>query len=170
MAASCELCVQVKEPQPEEYVHVRGGQVVFTYFHFASSRSLTEAMLQSQAVCIAYETVEEPGRRLVLLEPMSEVAGRMAILEGLHHLRSCSGGKGVLLGGVPGVPRGKVLILGGGVVGLNAAKAAAGIGATVVIMDCNFTRLRFLVSSGLFSGPRCMQFRFAAAELSCSAS
>ncbi|OEH75726.1 uncharacterized protein LOC34619778 [Cyclospora cayetanensis] len=139
-----DMIVKVKEPMPEEFIYFRSGQIVFTYFHFAASRQLTEAMIQTQAVCIAYETVEEAGSVLALLEPMSEVAGRMAIQEGMHYLSSSTGGKGVLLGGVPGVPHGKVLIIGGGVVGLNAAKAAAGFGANVVIMDKSLPRLRYL--------------------------
>lgn len=130
---------------PEEYKFFRSDQVVFTYFHFAASRKLTEAMMQAGCVCIAYETVEEEGSRLPLLEPMSEVAGRMAIQEGMHFLELANGGKGVLLGGVPGVKHGKVLILGGGVVGMHAAKAAAGVGAEVVILDKSLARIRYIV-------------------------
>jgi alanine dehydrogenase len=117
---------------------------VFTYFHFAASEALTKACLDSGAVCIAYETVELPSKELPLLTPMSEVAGRMAVQEGAKYLEKPSGGSGVLLGGVPGVLPGKVLILGGGVVGTHAARIAAGMGARVSIMDIDLTRLRYL--------------------------
>ncbi|KAL8270641.1 hypothetical protein Esti_005462 [Eimeria stiedai] len=141
-----DMIVKVKEPLPEEYKLVRRGQVVFAYFHFAASRQLTEAMMEAGCVCIAYETVEGEGNRLVLLEPMSEVAGRMAIQKGMHFLEAASGGKGVLLGGVPGTKHGRVLVIGGGVVGFNAAKAAAGVGADVVVFDKSLPRLRYLDS------------------------
>ncbi len=139
-----EMIIKVKEPIASEYALVRPNQLLFTYFHFASSEELTQAMLASGAVCLAYETVERADRSLPLLVPMSEVAGRMAIQEGAKYLEKPQKGKGVLLGGVPGVPSGKVLILGGGVVGTQAAKMAAGLGARVVIMDLNLARLRYL--------------------------
>ncbi|MFC3809082.1 alanine dehydrogenase [Lacihabitans lacunae] len=142
--ASAEMIVKVKEPIAEEYGLIRKGQLVFTYFHFASSEPLTHAMLKSEAICLAYETVESADRSLPLLIPMSEVAGRMAIQEGAKYLEKPLKGKGVLLGGVPGVPPGKVLVLGGGIVGTQAAKMAAGLGAKVVIMDISLPRLRVL--------------------------
>jgi alanine dehydrogenase len=123
---------------------MRQGQVIFTYFHFAASEELTRAVIDSGAIAIAYETVELPNGQLPLLTPMSEIAGRMAVQEGAKYLERPQGGLGVLLGGVPGVLPGKVLILGGGVVGLNAAKMAAGLGARVAIMDVNLDRLRYL--------------------------
>ena len=123
---------------------MRSGQVIFTYFHFAASEELTRAVLDSGAIAIAYETVELDTGELPLLTPMSEVAGRMAVQEGAKYLEKPQGGLGVLLGGVPGVKPGRVLILGGGVVGTNAAKMAAGLGASVAIMDINLERLRYL--------------------------
>ena len=142
--AKAEMIIKVKEPIEAEYKLVREGQLVFTYFHFASSRPLTDAMIDSKSVCIAYETVETADRKLPLLVPMSEVAGRMSIQEGAKYLEKPVRGRGVLLGGVPGVPPGKVLILGGGIVGTQAAKMAAGLGAQVIIMDINLDRLRHL--------------------------
>lgn len=142
--ATAEMVLKVKEPIAQEYDLVREGQLVFTYFHFASSEPLTNAMLKSKAVCLAYETVESPDGSLPLLIPMSEVAGRMSIQEGAKYLEKPLKGKGILLGGVPGTPRGKVLILGGGIVGTQAAKMAAGLGSNVVIMDINLKRLRHL--------------------------
>ncbi|MBL0303523.1 MAG: alanine dehydrogenase [Cytophagaceae bacterium] len=139
-----EMIVKVKEPIESEYKLIKKDQLVFTYFHFASSEVLTQAMIGSGAVCLAYETVEKADRSLPLLIPMSEVAGRMAIQEGAKYLEKPQKGKGVLLGGVPGVPTGKVLILGGGIVGTQAAKMAAGLGARVVIMDVSLPRLRHL--------------------------
>lgn len=139
-----EMIMKVKEPIQSEYKLIKKDQLVFTYFHFASYEPLTHAMIKSGAVCLAYETVELPDRSLPLLIPMSEVAGRMAIQEGAKYLEKPIKGRGVLLGGVPGVPPGKVLILGGGIVGTQAAKMAAGLGAEVVIMDVNMTRLRYL--------------------------
>ena len=123
---------------------IREGQLVFTYFHFASHEPLTHAMIKAKAVCLAYETVELEDRTLPLLIPMSEVAGRMAVQEGAKYLELPMGGRGVLLGGVPGVQPGKVLILGGGIVGTQAAKIAAGFGAMVTIVDVNLQRLRYL--------------------------
>lgn len=139
-----EMIMKVKEPIQSEYKLVKKDQLVFTYFHFASYEPLTHAMIESGAVCLAYETVELPDRSLPLLVPMSEVAGRMAIQEGAKYLEKPIKGRGVLLGGVPGVPPGKVLILGGGIVGTQAAKMAAGLGAQVIIMDVNLSRLRYL--------------------------
>jgi alanine dehydrogenase len=123
---------------------MRRGQLVFTYFHFAADEELTRAHIASGATCVAYETVELPTRELPLLTPMSEVAGRMAVQEGAKYLEKLYGGRGVLLGGVPGVAPAKVVILGGGIVGINAAKMAAGLGAKVVILDISLERLRYL--------------------------
>lgn len=142
--AIADLIVKVKEPIREEYELVREGQVVFTYFHFASSEELTRAMIDSKSICIAYETVEDSDGSLPLLTPMSEVAGRMAIQQGAKYLEKPAKGRGVLLGGVPGVPPGKVLILGAGVVGAQAAKMAAGLGAHVTILDVDMRRLRYI--------------------------
>ena len=136
--------MKVKEPIEQEYTLIKPHHLVFTYFHFASYEPLTHAMIQSGAVCLAYETVEMPDRSLPLLVPMSEVAGRMAIQEGAKYLEKPAKGRGVLLGGVPGVEPGRVLILGGGIVGTQAAKMAAGLGAQVTIMDISLTRLRYL--------------------------
>lgn len=142
--AAAEMIVKVKEPIAPEYKLIRHGQVVFTYFHFAADRALTEAMIESGGICIAYETVELPDRSLPLLIPMSEVAGRMSVQEGARFLEKPQGGKGKLLGGVPGVRPARVLILGGGIVGCNAAQMAAGMGAEVMITDINLPRLRYL--------------------------
>lgn len=142
--AAAEMIVKVKEPITPEYKLIRRGQVVFTYFHFAADRALTEAMIESGGICIAYETVELPDRSLPLLIPMSEVAGRMSVQEGARFLEKPQGGKGKLLGGVPGVRPARVLILGGGIVGCNAAQMAAGMGAEVMITDINLPRLRYL--------------------------
>ena len=139
-----EMIVKVKEPIKPEYNLIRKGQLLFTYFHFASDRELTIAMIESGATCLAYETVEKPDKSLPLLIPMSEVAGRMSIQEGARFLEKPQGGKGILLGGVPGVKPAKVLILGGGIVGSNAAQMAAGLGADVTIADINLPRLRYL--------------------------
>ncbi len=142
--AKSEMIMKVKEPIEREYKLIRKDQLVFTYFHFASYEPLTDAMIESGAVCLAYETVEMPDGSLPLLVPMSEVAGRMAIQEGAKFLEKPAGGRGVLLGGVPGVSPGKVLILGGGIVGTQAAKMAAGLGAQVTILDVNLSRMRYL--------------------------
>ena len=142
--AAAEMIVKVKEPIAPEYKLIKKGQVVFTYFHFAADKILTEAMIESGGICIAYETVEKEDHSLPLLTPMSEVAGRMATQEGARFLEKPQGGKGKLLGGVPGVRPARVLILGGGVVGTNAAQMAAGMGAEVLITDINLTRLRYL--------------------------
>ncbi|MGG9962906.1 alanine dehydrogenase [Ferruginibacter sp. SUN106] len=139
-----EMIVKVKEPVQEEYALIKEDQVLFTYFHFASSKELTQAMISSKAVCIAYETVEDEDGTLPLLTPMSEVAGRMAIQQGAKYLEKPIKGKGILLGGVPGVPPGRVLVLGAGVVGYQAAKMAAGLGAHVTILDINMKRLRYV--------------------------
>ena len=142
--AIAEMIVKVKEPIEIEYNLIKPNQIVFTYFHFASSKALTEAMIKSKSVCIAYETVEDEDGTLPLLTPMSEVAGRMAIQQGAKYLEKPVKGRGILLGGVPGVSPGKVLILGAGVVGVQAAKMAAGLGAHVTIMDVNMKRLRYV--------------------------
>jgi alanine dehydrogenase len=139
-----EMIIKVKEPIREEYKLIKKGQILYTYFHFASCGELTDEMIKNGSVCLAYETVEMPDRSLPLLIPMSEVAGRMSVQEGAKYLEKPFGGYGVLLGGVPGVPPAKVLILGGGVVGTEAAKMAAGLGADVTIMDINLSRLRYL--------------------------
>jgi len=139
-----EMIIKVKEPIEPEYKLIKEGQLVFTYFHFASYEPLTKAMVESGATCLAYETVELPDRSLPLLVPMSEVAGRMSVQEGAKYLEKPVGGRGVLLGGVAGVAPGKVLILGGGIVGTEAAKMAAGLGADVTIMDISLPRLRYL--------------------------
>jgi alanine dehydrogenase len=142
--ADAEMILKVKEPIKPEWKHMRPGQTIFTYFHFAADEALTRAHLESGATCIAYETVQLPNGELPLLTPMSEVAGRMAVQEGARYLEKLHGGRGVLLGGVPGVPPGKVVILGGGIVGTNAAKMAAGLGAQVTILDLSLERLRYL--------------------------
>ncbi len=139
-----EMIMKVKEPIASEYPLIKKDQLLFTYFHFASGKALTEAMIEQKAVCLAYETVETTKRALPLLIPMSEVAGRMATQEGAIYLEKPNGGRGILLGGVPGVKPAKVLILGGGVVGTEAAKMAAGLGADVTVMDLSLTRLRYL--------------------------
>lgn len=142
--AAAELIVKVKEPVRTEWHRMRAGQIIFTYFHFASDRELTQAHIDSGAICIAYETVALASGELPLLTPMSEVAGRMAVQEGARYLEKLHGGRGVLLGGVPGVAPAQVVILGGGVVGSNAARIAAGMGASVTIMDLSLERLRHL--------------------------
>jgi len=139
-----ELIVKVKEPQPEEMPRLRNGQIVFCYFHFASSRELTAACLKTGMTAVAFETLEDARGRLPLLTPMSEVAGKMSIQEGAKCLERPVGGRGVLLGGVPGVTPANVVILGAGVVGTNAARVAAGLGANVVVMDIDLDRLRYL--------------------------
>ena len=139
-----DLIVKVKEPQPAEYSLLRPRQVLFTYFHFAASEELTNAMLQTEAVCVAYETLRDRQGRLPLLTPMSEVAGRMSIQEGAKYLERPQMGRGILLGGVPGVEPAHITILGGGIVGSNAAKIAAGFQADVAILDVNMDRLRYL--------------------------
>ncbi|MFN1833699.1 alanine dehydrogenase [Balneola sp. MJW-20] len=139
-----EMIMKVKEPIAEEYPRMREDQVIFTYFHFAAEEALTKAVIDSKCIAIAYETVEKADRSLPLLIPMSEVAGRMAAQEGAVYLEKPKGGRGVLMGGIPGVPPANVLVLGGGIVGVNAAKIAAGMGANTTIMDINMPRLRYL--------------------------
>ncbi|MFP4104668.1 MAG: alanine dehydrogenase [Phycisphaerae bacterium] len=141
---NAEMIMKVKEPQPAECEKMKPGQMMFTYFHFAASRELTESVRDTGAIAIAYETIEDTAGRLPLLTPMSEVAGRMAVQVGARCLEKAAGGRGVLLGGVPGTTQGHVVILGGGIVGTQAAKVAAGMGAQVVIMDIDLERLRHL--------------------------
>ncbi|MEW6261052.1 MAG: alanine dehydrogenase [Thermodesulfobacteriota bacterium] len=142
--ARADMVMHVKEPLPQEYGLIRPGQVVFTYLHLAASEELTRALIASKGVCIAYETIQKADGSLPLLTPMSEVAGRMAIQEGAKYLEMAQGGQGVLLGGVPGVEPATVVIIGGGVVGTNAAKMACGLGAKVFLLDSNLDRLRYL--------------------------
>lgn len=142
--ATAEMIVKVKEPIAPEYKLIKKGQVVFTYFHFAADKILTEAMIESGGICVAYETVEKEDHSLPLLTPMSEVAGRMATQVGARFLEKPQGGKGKLMGGVTGVRPARVLVLGGGIVGTNAAQIAAGMGAEVLITDINLSRLRYL--------------------------
>lgn len=139
-----DMVMHVKEPQAVEYDLIRADQIVFTYLHLAAEEALTHALIQSNAVCIAYETIQKADGSLPLLTPMSEVAGRMATQQGAKYLEMAQGGHGVLLGGVPGVDPGTVVVIGGGVVGLNAAKMACGLGAKVYILDRNLDRLRYL--------------------------
>jgi len=142
--ANAEMIMKVKEPIESEYKLIKKDQILFTYFHFASGEPLTMAMIENESICLAYETVEMADRSLPLLIPMSEVAGRMSIQEGAKYLEKTFGGYGVLLGGVPGVPPAKVLIIGGGIVGTEAAKMAGGLGADVTIIDVSLKRLRYL--------------------------
>jgi alanine dehydrogenase len=142
--ARADLIVKVKEPLPPEYPLIRAGQTLFTYFHFAADRALTEAMIKSGATCLAYETLRDAQGRLPLLTPMSEVAGRMSIQEGAKYLEKPQLGRGILLAGVPGVAPAHITILGGGVVGANAARIAAGFQADIAILDVNMDRLRYL--------------------------
>lgn len=142
-----EMIMKVKEPIKKEYKLIRQDQLLFTYFHFASYKPLTQAMIKQKSICLAYETVELPDRSLPLLVPMSEVAGRMATQEGAKFLEKPMGGLGILLGGVPGVQPAKVMVIGGGVVGTQAAKMAAGLGASVKILDINLNRLRYLADT-----------------------
>ncbi|MGD2269442.1 MAG: alanine dehydrogenase [Desulfobacterales bacterium] len=139
-----EMILRVKEPQPSEYPLLQKGQIYFSYLHLAASEKLTQALIKAQTVNIAYETIQKPNGSLPLLTPMSEIAGPMAIQEGAKYLEMVHGGHGVLLGGVPGVDPGTVLIIGGGVVGINAAKMASGLGAKVYVLDINLDRLRYL--------------------------
>jgi len=142
--AGSDMIVKVKEPQPSEISMFRPGQIVFTYMHFAADRELTQACMEAEIVAIAYETIRDRKGNLPLLTPMSEIAGKMSIQEGAKYLEKPMMGRGILLGGVPGVPPAHVVVLGGGIVGTNAAKVAAGLGANVVIMDINLERLRYL--------------------------
>ena len=139
-----KIIMRVKEPQPFEFELIRKGQIYFSYLHLAASEELTQALIKSKAICIAYETIQKADGTLPLLTPMSEVAGPMAIHEGAKYLEMIQGGQGVLLGGVPGVDPGTVVIIGGGAVGINAAKTASGMGAKVYILDINLDRLRYL--------------------------
>jgi alanine dehydrogenase len=169
--ARAELVVKVKEPQPAEIAMLRPGQTVFCYFHFAAARALTEGSLKSGITAVAYETLADHRGQLPLLTPMSEVAGKMSIQEGAKYLERPMMGRGILLGGVPGVEPGNVLILGGGVVGFNAARVAAGLGAGVVIMDINLDRLRYLSEvmpanvRTIYSDPHAVAWHSAHADL-----
>jgi alanine dehydrogenase len=166
-----DMLVKVKEPMPSEIGMFRPGQVIFTYFHFAASQELTQGCLESEIVAIAYETIKDRKGSLPLLTPMSEVAGKLSIQEGAKFLEKPMMGRGILLGGVPGVPPAHVVILGGGVVGTNAAKVAAGLGANVVIMDINLDRLRYLDDvmpanvHTIFSDPATIREQIALADL-----
>lgn len=166
-----EMIVKVKEPQAVEIAMMREGQVMFTYFHFAAERGLTEGVLKSKSIAIAYETVYDKRGQLPLLTPMSEVAGKMAVQEGAKFLERPMMGRGILLGGVPGVDPGLVVIIGGGVVGTNAAKVAAGLGARVVIFDVNLDRLRYLSDvmpanvQTMFSNPVAIREQVTQADL-----
>ncbi len=166
-----ELVMKVKEPLPEEWPMLSEGQVMFTFFHFAADRALTEAVMKSKLVAIAYETIRDERGRLPLLTPMSEIAGRMSIQEGAKYLEKPMEGRGILLGGVPGVEPARVAILGGGVVGSNAAKMAAGLGAQVYILDVNLDRLRYLSDImpsnvvPLFSDPPTIRAKLREADL-----
>ena len=168
---SAELIMKVKEPTRDEYPLLRDGQLLFTYLHLAASEELTEALMQAGTIALAYETVQESNGLLPLLVPMSEVAGRMAIQEGAKYLEKFFGGRGLLLSGVPGTPRAEILVLGGGVVGINAAKIAAGIGANVTILDVNLERLRYLDDvmpsnvSTLYSDPHNIRDRLMRADV-----
>ncbi len=139
-----DMVMHVKEPQPQEYELIRNGQIVFTYFHFAASEELTRAMIARKAICVAYETITDSDGSLPLLTPMSEVAGRMAVQQAAKYLERAQGGRGLLLGGVPGVDPGTVVVIGGGVVGTHAAQMACGLGAKVYLLDTNLSRLRYL--------------------------
>ncbi len=141
---AADMVMHVKEPLAPEYDLIREGQIVFTYLHLAAAEELTHALIKSKSVCIAYETIQKEDRSLPLLTPMSEVAGRMAIQQGAKYLEMIQGGHGVLLGGVPGVDPGNVVVIGGGIVGINAAKMACGLGAKVYVLDMNLDRLRYL--------------------------
>ncbi len=166
-----DMIIKVKEPQPVEIRMIREDQIVFTYFHFAASRSLTDGMIRSKAIAIAYETMEGDDGTLPLLTPMSEVAGRMAVQEGAKYLERPMEGQGILLGGVPGVAPANVVIIGGGVVGINSAKMAAGLGARVTILDVDLERLRYLSDvlpanvTPLMSNPENLRMMVAGADL-----
>src|SRR5690349_6231709 len=166
-----EMIVKVKEPQPQEISLFRPGQIAFTYFHFAADRELTQACLEAEITAIAYETIKDKKGSLPLLTPMSEIAGKMSIQEGAKYLEKPMMGRGILLGGVPGVEPAHVVVLGGGVVGTNAAKVAAGLGANVVIMDINLDRLRYLDDvmpanvHTIFSDPHTIRHHLLEADL-----
>jgi alanine dehydrogenase len=142
--AEADMVMHVKEPQPSEYALIRPDQIIFTYLHLAADKKLTKALIKTKSINIAYETIQKADRSLPLLVPMSEIAGRMAVQEGAKYLEMPQGGKGILLGGVPGVVPGTVVIIGAGVVGINAAKIACGLGAKVYLLDTNLDRLRYL--------------------------
>ena len=142
--AKADMIMHVKEPQPSEYDLIREDQIIFTYLHLAAEKKLTKALVKAKSVNIAYETIQKADRSLPLLIPMSEVAGRMAVQEGAKYLEMTQGGRGILLGGVPGVAPGTVVVIGGGIVGINAAKIACGLGAKVYLLDTNLDRLRYL--------------------------
>lgn len=166
-----EMVMHVKEPLPREYDLIREGQIVFTYLHLAAAKELTMALIKSNSICIAYETIQKADGSLPLLTPMSEVAGRMAIQQGAKYLEMAQGGHGILLGGVPGVDPGNVLVIGGGIVGANAAKMACGLGARVYILDMNLDRLRYLSDVMpkncflLMSSPATIRERIKAADV-----
>lgn len=166
-----DMVMHVKEPLPSEYEMIQEGQIVFTYLHLAAAEELTHALIKSKSVCIAYETIQKPDYSLPLLTPMSEVAGRMAIQQGAKYLEMAQGGHGVLLGGVPGVDPGNVVVIGGGIVGVNAAKMACGLGAKVYILDMNLDRLRYLSDVmpancfNLFSSPATLRELIANADV-----
>ncbi len=169
--ARADMIVKVKEPQPSEWPLIRDGQIVFTYFHFAADQALTEAVLQSGCTAVAYETLADDRGQLPLLTPMSEVAGRMSVQEGAKYLERPQMGRGILLGGVPGVAPANITILGGGVVGANAAKIAAGFNANVGLLDINMDRLRYLADvmppnvDVLFSDRHTIREQLARADL-----
>ncbi len=169
--AGADLVVKVKEPQPVEVARMQPGRILFTYFHLAASRELTEGLLGSGATCVAYETVRDASGRLPLLEPMSEIAGKMAVQEAAKYLERPMGGRGVLLGGVPGTSRGHVMILGGGTVGSMAARVAAGFGANVDVLDVDLYRLRHLAEvmppnvTLLHSNPQVIRQRLTIADV-----
>lgn len=169
--AACDLICKIKEPQPCEWPRMRSGQTLFTYFHFAADEPLTRAVQASGSVAIAYETVQEANGLLPLLVPMSEVAGRMAIQEGAKYLEKTFGGRGMLLSGVPGTPRARVMILGAGIVGANSAQIAAGMGASVTLFDVNLPRLRALSETlppnveTLFSQPQSIRDHLTRADV-----
>ncbi len=166
-----DMVMHVKEPLPSEYEMIREGQIVFTYLHLAAAEELTRALIKSRSISIAYETIQMPDRSLPLLTPMSEVAGRMAIQQGAKYLEMAQGGHGVLLGGVPGVDPGNVVVIGGGIVGINAAKMACGLGAKVYILDMNLDRLRYLSDImpancfNLFSSPATLRELITTADV-----
>lgn len=169
--SGADMIVKVKEPQPEEISMIREDQIVFTYFHFAASKELTLGCLESKCVAVAYETLTDDRGTLPLLTPMSEIAGKLSVQEGAKYLEKPQGGRGVLLGGVPGVEPGHVLVLGGGVVGTCAAGIAAGMGADVVIMDINIDRMRHLGEwmpsnvKTIYSDPQAVREHLAWADL-----
>ena len=166
-----DMVMHVKEPQPSEYGLIREGQIVFTYLHLAADQEQTHGLIKSKGACIAYETIQKPDGSLPLLTPMSEVAGRMAIQQGAKYLEMAQGGHGVLLGGVPGVDPGNVVVIGGGIVGINAAKMACGLGAKVYILDMNLDRLRYLSDVmpancfNLFSSPATLRELITTADV-----